>query len=152
MRVFLALALAACGSAAPTPVAPAPTPAPAPAPQAGVEAELAHGHPTTAMLDELVSQFPTMSAAHRTSLSTIGASQDQPIHVPTIEYEYVWIQKIACNGAPGKVGLQALVTTPNGQLDELTFTCPGDSSQRSAYFDFSDDPQEQQMRKDFGPR
>lgn len=159
MRVALyVIAFAACGNTAQaptTPVAPAPTPTPARSteteqPASSIEASLLHGHPTTGMFDELVAQFPAMSSARRAAIAALGTSQDKPIHVPAINYEYVWVDKIACNGGVGNVGTQSLLSTPQGDLDELAFTCPGDATEHAAYFDFSDDPSEQQMRKELG--
>jgi len=70
--------------------------------------------------------------------------------VPSIGYEYVWVAKIACNGSQGQVEEQSLLDTKTGQLDELEFTCPGDGSKHSTYFDFSADPTEQAMKKELG--
>jgi len=147
-----------CGGTAPAPATPvvnttkpAPAPAPTPTPAAAsFEDELVHGHPTAQRFNELVDAFPAMSAQRRATLAAIGTSEDAPIHVPSIDYEYVWVAKIACNGGAGQVGVQALLETPKGELDKLDFTCPGDQASHAAYFDFSDDPTEQQMKKELG--
>jgi hypothetical protein len=142
MRVICLLAVAACGGAPTSPT----VHATAPAPQSNDAADkLVHGHPTAADFDALVDQFPSLSAARRSEIAALG-TQTAPIHVPAINYEYVWVAKIACNGGAGKVSMQALV----GNLDELSFTCPNDPSEHAAYFDFSDDPTEQQMKKELG--
>jgi hypothetical protein len=153
MRVICLLAVAACGGAPPA-AKPASPPqnsaAPAPAPESNDADKLLHGHPTTADFDALVQAFPSLSAARRSAIAALGTTRDAPIHVPSIEYEYTWVAKIACNGGEGKVSMQALTSGPSGQLDLLSFTCPDDASEHSAYFDFSDDPQEKQMQKELG--
>ena len=67
------------------------------------------------------------------------------IDMTSLEHD-VWVEKIACNGGAGKVTMQALVAG----LDALHFTCPDDTSEHTAYFDFSDDPQEKAMQKELG--
>lgn len=91
-----------------------------------------------------------MSAQRRTAIAAIGTAPEAPIRVPSINYEYVWVAKIACNGEAGKVGVQALLETAHGELDRLDFTCPGDQASHAAYFDFSADPTEQAMKKELG--
>lgn len=143
MRVICLLAIAACGGAPPaTPTSPPPQTA-SPAEPDG--SELIHGHPSADSFDAFVARFPSLSATRRSAIAALG-TKAAPIHVPAINYEYVWIAKVACNGGEGKVKLQALV----GDLDMLSFTCPDDASEHTAYFDFSDDPQEKAMRAEFG--
>ncbi|HEY1550220.1 MAG TPA: hypothetical protein VGG28_20470, partial [Kofleriaceae bacterium] len=143
--------VAACGGAAPPPVANStPKPAP-PAPSNDVADKLVHGHPTTADFDALVEQFPSLSAARRSAIAALGTTNKAPIHVPTIQYEYVWVEKIACNGGTGRVNTQALTGDLFGKmLDLLSFNCPDDATEHAAYFDYSDDPQEQQMQRELG--
>jgi hypothetical protein len=151
MRVICLLAVAACGGAPPAarPTSP-PQNAAAPAQQPNDADKLVHGHPTPADFDALVEQFPSLSAARRSAIAALGTTRDAPIHVPAIGYEYTWVAKIACNGGEGKVSMQALTSGPSGQLDLLSFTCPDDTSEHTAYFDFSDDPQEKAMQAEFG--
>jgi hypothetical protein len=147
MRAVLICALAACGGAAPAPATPTPSPA---TPPPGVEAELVHGHPSQQRFDEIVASFPSLSAERRAAIAATGTSEDAPIRVPDIRAEYVWVAKIACNGGAGQVQQQSLVRAAAGDLDELQFTCPGDTAQHAVYFDFSADPAEQQMKKELG--
>jgi hypothetical protein len=146
MRAICLFVVAACGGATPPPIANSPA-KPATTPVAKDDSdELIHGHPTADSFDAFVAQFPSLSAARRSAIAALGTTQAAPIHVPAINYEYVWVEKIACNGGAGKVTMQALVAG----LDALHFTCPDDTSEHTAYFDFSDDPQEKAMQKELG--
>ena len=163
------LMLAACGGAPkPAPAAPAAppvanaatAPAPAPAPAAApapagdaatpYETALLHGHPTPDTFQQLYNVLPSLPTARQAALRALGAKIDAPIHVPTIQFEYVWVAQLACDGGEGKVGMQALVDGPHGQLDELSYTCPGSTDERRAYFDYSDDPSEKAMQEELG--
>jgi hypothetical protein len=148
MRAICLIVVVACGGAAPPPVANSPTtPAKAPPPPAKDDSdELLHGHPTADSFAAFVAQFPSLSAARRSTIAALGTTRDAPIHIPAIDDEYVWVAKIACNGGAGKVTMQALV----GGLDALSFTCPDDTAEHTTYFDFSDDPQEKAMQKELG--
>ncbi len=154
MRFALAIVLAACAtSATPPPAAPTSNAAPtatAKPPAKAIEDQLVHGTPTPENFAAVVDAFPTMSASQRATVAAIGSSKEAPIRVPDIHAEYVWVEKIACNGGAGNVGRQSLLTTPQGELDELAFTCPGDATEHAAYFDFSADPSEQKMRAELG--
>jgi hypothetical protein len=83
--------------------------------------------------------YDQLSQASKLEIAALGAAETAPIKVPEIRFEYAWVGRFACAGGAGKVGLQSLVSTKTGQLDELTFECP-DGKEHHAYFDFSDDP------------
>jgi hypothetical protein len=154
MRAICLCVVAACGGGAAVspPVATSPTkPATPPPPPTEASDVLLHGHPTAEWFDAFVEQFPSLSASRRSSLAALGTTEKAPIHVPAIKYEYVWAETIACNGGKGTVRSQALTGDLFGtMLDMLSFTCPDDATDHAAYFDFSDDPREQQMRKELG--
>ncbi len=177
-RASLLLALVACGGSAKpatTPTPPVsnatPTPTPPPAPPAGdvhhdargielakagkldeaaveyiAEIEQPNTEPTVfAHLDAIYKQ---LSVARRTQIAALG-TKDKPIRVPDIGFEYTWVAKFGCVDGEGRVGMQALVSGPKGELDRLDYKCP-DGSDHGAYFDFSDDPTEKAMKQELG--
>lgn len=129
-------------------------PTPAPTATAGgdaasaYETALLHGHPTPDTFQQLHDLMPSLPAPRQAALRALGGSADAPIHVPSIQFEYVWVQYFACDSGAGNVGMQALVNGPHGQLDLLSFTCPGAKDEHSAYFDYSDDPTEKLMQQE----
>jgi len=97
----------------------------------------------------LAQSLSKLSAAKLKTVTDTGTRPEAPVFVPEIGAEYFWAENIAC-GVPGGVSdSQALIEHENHQLDLLDIQCP-DGSKRKVYFDFSADPQEQQMRKELG--
>ena len=112
-----------------------------------------HGTPTPEGFATVIDAFPTMSASQRAAVAALGSSKEAPIRVPDIHAEYVWVEKIACNGSAGQVHSQGLLAAGSGfdnMLDVLSYACPGDPNEHDTYFDFSADPTEQKMRKELG--
>jgi hypothetical protein len=113
-------------------------------------AELRGPKPPTTTFGNLFLILGKLSPGRRTEIATLGTTEDAPIRVPEISMEYGWVEKAACPNGAGKASTQALINTKHGQLDALMFTCPGDSTEHRAYFDFSDDPSEKAMREELG--
>lgn len=146
---------ATTGSAAP----PAATPAAPAAPAAGAPADAAtplvdvllHGHSTPATFEDLDRVLPGLPVARQAAIRALGSTKEAPIHVPSIQYEYVWVAHFACTIGKGTMQQQSLIHVPGaGDVDDLSFTCPDSSDPHDAFFDFSDDPQEQAMRRELG--
>jgi hypothetical protein len=109
---------------------------------------LVPGAPKTTF-GNLAQSLAKLSPAKLRTVTDAGTRPEAPVFVPEIGAEYFWAENIAC-GVPGGVSdSQALVEHEKKQLDLLDIQCP-DGSKRKVYFDFSADPQEQQMRKELG--
>ena len=107
-------------------------------------AELRDPHTVPQTFANLHEIYRQLSDARKLEIAGLGATDEAPIKVPTIRFEYAWVGTFGCPDGPGKVAQQALVQAKSGSLDLLRFTCP-DGKDREAYFDYSDDPDEKAM-------
>ena len=103
--------------------------------------EMGEAAPTQMALKVLVTVLPTVSETDRARINGLGATAETAIYVPDVDGEYAWMSLITCDRDDAKLGQQALVEGPHGELDEMTFDCPK-GGHHVLYFDFSADPTE----------
>jgi hypothetical protein len=108
------------------------------------ELKLAATKPT--VFEHLDAIYKQLSPARKKEIALLGTTQELPIKVPEIGFEYGWVAHFGCADGEGKVESQALMAGKR-QLDLLNYKCP-DGSDHGAYFDFSDDPTEKAMRQE----
>ena len=112
-----------------------------------VRNELLHpgaSHESIRMAAALLERLPQKDQPRLTAL---GSDADHPIYVPDIRHEYLWVDAVACGpGDRGQVGAQSLIERDGRELDQLHYKCKG-GEERSTYFDYSADPQEQALKK-----
>jgi hypothetical protein len=92
-----------------------------------------------------------LSPAARRRLSELGSTIDAPIYVPDVRLERLWTEDFGCPERKANVAMQSLLKGkgPGCVLDAIRFTC-GDAPVRNAYFDFSADPRDKDLRRRTG--